>query len=374
MANEFINAAIPPGEFIQDELDERGWTQEDLARVIGKHAPGLNLIITGKRAVTLETAQLLAAAFGTSPDFWLNLETAYQVAKTTGPTTDIQQRAKLFEYAPVKEMEKRGWIRETTHTSDLFAELCKFFRVADLNEPPPLSMAARQSVSESSLTSPQVAWCYRALQLAQSVKAEAFSREKLRAALPELKAFARYPQSAREVPRFLASCGVRVVAIEHLQKTKIDGAALWADSVTPIIALSLRYGRMDYFWHTLEHEIDHVLNDGPVMIDVDLSTQNVSEWAVDTNVEQRANSNAAHALIEREVLDSFIARVRPFYSKERINQFANRLKIHPSIIVGQLQHRGEVGWQANREMLADIREPFLAGVIADGFGIIPKAR
>jgi HTH-type transcriptional regulator/antitoxin HigA len=68
------------------------------------------------------------------------------------------------------------------------------------------------------------------------------------------------------------------------------------------------------------------------------------------------------------MLSSFIVRVRPMYSKNRIVQFANRARIHPGIIVGQLQHRGEIGYAANREMLAKVREIIANSAITDGWG------
>jgi HTH-type transcriptional regulator/antitoxin HigA len=67
-------------------------------------------------------------------------------------------------------------------------------------------------------------------------------------------------------------------------------------------------------------------------------------------------------------MDSFIRRVGPLYSRTRIIQFANRLKIHPGIIVGQLQYRREVGFGTNREMLVKIRESLIETTLTDGWG------
>src|SRR5262249_59975483 len=85
-------------------------------------------------------------------------------------------------------------------------------------------------------------------------------------------------------------------------------------------------------------------------------------------IEQRANAEAANTLIPTSEMDSFIKRVGPLYSKERINQLANRLKIHPGIIVGQLQHRHEIGPAANREMLVKIRHFVTPVAVTDGWG------
>ena len=96
-----------PGEFIRDELEERGWTQADLAKIMDRPLPTVNLLITGKRAITPETALGLSGAFGTSAEFWMNLETAYQLSKVSPEEdTAVRERAKLFESAPIKDMPR----------------------------------------------------------------------------------------------------------------------------------------------------------------------------------------------------------------------------------------------------------------------------
>jgi HTH-type transcriptional regulator/antitoxin HigA len=74
--------AFPPGDFLREELEERGWTQADLAEVMGRPLVLVNEIITSKRSITAETAKGLAAALGTSPEMWMRLEAAWQLWKT----------------------------------------------------------------------------------------------------------------------------------------------------------------------------------------------------------------------------------------------------------------------------------------------------
>ena len=63
--------AFPPGEFLREELEERNWTQADLAEIMGRPLVLVNEIISGKRSITPETAIGLAAAFGTSAELWM---------------------------------------------------------------------------------------------------------------------------------------------------------------------------------------------------------------------------------------------------------------------------------------------------------------
>jgi antitoxin HigA-1 len=66
-----------PGEILKEEfLIPRGMTQVELAGRIGVPLQRVNSIIGGRRAVTAETAILLARVFKTTPEFWMNLQTA----------------------------------------------------------------------------------------------------------------------------------------------------------------------------------------------------------------------------------------------------------------------------------------------------------
>ena len=87
-----------------------------------------------------------------------------------------------------------------------------------------------------------------------------------------------------------------------------------------------------------------------------------------SNEERKANLFATDRLVDPDELESFIARVGPLYSKKRIQLFAKKLQIHPGIIVGQLQHRGEIGFGHSREMLVKIRDFVTQSALTDGWG------
>jgi len=90
---------FPPGEFIRDELEARRWTQGDLAAVLRRPAPAVNEIINGRKRITAETAKELAAAFGTSPDLWLNLESTWGLSRAKDPDPGIARRAERLAEA-----------------------------------------------------------------------------------------------------------------------------------------------------------------------------------------------------------------------------------------------------------------------------------
>lgn len=125
-------AAVPPTDsaeepYIRDELEARGWTQEDLAAILGRPLSAVNQIIKGNKAITPQTARELAAAFGTSAELWLNLENAYRLGLSRQETAEVSKRARLYELAPLKEMIRRGWIPPHEDADDLELAVLAFF-------------------------------------------------------------------------------------------------------------------------------------------------------------------------------------------------------------------------------------------------------
>jgi len=69
-----------PGEILLEEfLKPKGMTQVEFAFKIGVPIQRINTLINGKRACTAETALLLSKALGTSPEFWMNLQTTFDL-------------------------------------------------------------------------------------------------------------------------------------------------------------------------------------------------------------------------------------------------------------------------------------------------------
>ncbi|MGA3172378.1 MAG: addiction module antidote protein, HigA family [Chthoniobacteraceae bacterium] len=358
--------APPPGDFIRAELEKRGWGQADLAKVIGRPLPTINEIILGKRGIMPEMAVALGAAFGNGAMFWMQKESAYRLSlvNQTDPNTEL--RAKLFEWAPVKDMEKRGWIKVTHRVEDLEKELERFFGHS-LEEEPNISAVARQTFRTGHFTSSQMAWLYRAKQLASLLNVRKFDLDVLKSNLPRIRSLATSPQKTAQVPIVLAELGIRYVVVEQFTGSRIDGAALWLDDDlnSPVIVQSIRFDRIDSFWHTLAHEIRHIVNMDHPSLDTDL-VGNFRATPLDA-MEERADAEGAAMLIPPDALKSFIARFAPVFTKEKINQFANMIGIHPGIVVGQIQKLTD-GWKVHREMLVKIRNLVTTTAITDGWG------
>ena len=73
---------IHPGEFLAETLTELGISQAQFARAIGVSPMRISHVVKGTRPVTAELALLFGRALGQSPQYWLNLQTAYDLKKT----------------------------------------------------------------------------------------------------------------------------------------------------------------------------------------------------------------------------------------------------------------------------------------------------
>ena len=347
-------------------MESRGWTQEELATITGSSRQTIYLILSGKSNISPEMAVTLAAAFGNSPKEWLKWDSLYRLSVADRDVSDVETLALCYQIAPIRDMQKRGWISTTDSAPELAQSLKNFFG-SDSLESLTFPLAPRRTAILPTLNVSEQAWCFRARQLARTQTVAVFAEQRLKLAESKLRRLAAYTKEARHIPKVLSEYGIRFVVVEPLPGVRIDGASFWIDG-GPVIAMSLRHDRIDGFWFTLMHELAHIRN-GDAAIDPDLidGTKGIVVRLTDNDAERLADQQAAHSLIPTPEMKSFIQRVGPFYPRTRIIQFANRMKIHPGIIVGQLQHRQEIAYSAQRDQLAKVREIITSTALADGW-------
>ncbi len=370
MSNDARQNPVHPGQLLRAMLEERGWAQQELAAITGYRRQTISSIVAGKSGVSPDMAIALGAAFGNDPEQWLQWGAQYELSLAEVDKDLVERRARVFGAAPIRDMWKRGWLEETQDVGDLEAHLSSFFG-QDLDEGVVFPIAAKRSIRLDGLNPAEVAWCFRARQLAASLHAERFSEGRLASAEKKLRKLAAYPKEVSRVPALLADFGVRFVLVEPLPGAAMDGAAFWLDEGSPVIAVSARFDRIDAFWFTLMHEWFHIRNRDAISADASLYNESGSGITISVasdKSERVANEMATDFLVNTEEMDSFVRRLAPLFPTERIIQFANKVKIHPGIIVGQLQHRGEIGYSAHRNMLVKIRNFVARTALTDGWG------
>lgn len=360
-----------PGEHLRQILVAREMQQNDLAFILGlQSANGINTIVQGKRGISPEMSKALGEALQLPHDHFANLQKAYDLACADAPDPAVSLRAAMLNTYPIREMIKRGWIRDTG-AEELQAQLAQFFGVKNANEIPYLSHAAKKTSYEQKEIPPaQLAWLFRVKQIAGAIAVPPYSQQALENTLAQMRSLLAAPEEARNVPRLLAECGVRFVIVETLPNAKIDGVCFWLGKNSPVIGLSARHDRIDNFWFVLRHEIEHVLKghgkDGGI-IDADLEGDRAGVENTLPEEERVANDAAADFCVPKAKLDSFIARKKPFFYEKDVLAFAKINAVHPGLVVGQIQHKLN-RYDYLKKYQVKVRQCVLPGAMADGWG------
>lgn len=360
---------FPPGEFLKDELDARNWSQIEFAEIIGKDTRLVYEIIKGKRSITPETAIIFSEALGTSPELWMNLESQYQLSKVRNKPSSVSKRAVLHGNFPVRDMVKRGWLTPTDNVDVLESQVLSFFNIKAANETPSFQHAAKKTDYENGANIQQMAWLFRVRKIASEMIVDKYSEEKLKAAVEKLSQLLSAPEECRHVPKILAECGVRYVVVEGLPGSKIDGACFWLDDKSPVIGMTLLRDRIDNFWFVLRHEIEHILKrhrKGSLIIDEDIGVTEGYVGAVKEE-EDEANKAGAEFCVPQSKLNGFINRVAPYFSEAKVLAFAATLKIHPGLVVGQLQRRLDKYYLFKQHQVK-VKQFITSSAVFDGWG------
>jgi HTH-type transcriptional regulator / antitoxin HigA len=138
------------------------------------------------------------------------------------------------------------------------------------------------------------------------------------------------PKRARDM---LAERGIVLIVEPHLTGSHLDGAAMLADGVHPVVGLTLRYDRLDNFWFVLLHELGHVfmhLSDG---LRFDFFDE--ESGGNDDAIEAQADKFALDTLIPTNLWDQCLSRFA--LSEEAVRIDAETIGIDPAIIAGRIR-------------------------------------
>ncbi len=348
----------PPGNLVARELEARGWSQKDLADIMGRPVQAINEIIRGTKQITAATAIELAGAFETTPEIWLNLETKYRLfmAEKSNKNSAITQKSRLYSKVPVAEIIRRKWIPAEKNLTQLEKEVCRFLGINSIDDEPDLILSMRHSRDKQPHDTALTAWMARARNLAVSQSLTAgFRRSEIPALVKDLSLMMRFPEDVTKVKAALQAHGIRFVLVPHLPKTYLDGAAFFLDPKTeaqPVVALTMRYDRIDWFWFTLLHELAHLYKNHCTKNGFVLDGENIADN--NSGFEDEANGAAGEWLIPT----SEYARCREkfFSGTADIKAVALRVGRHPGIVLGRLQRDGIIPYSRHRSLLVRIKQ------------------
>jgi HTH-type transcriptional regulator/antitoxin HigA len=239
---------------------------------------------------------------------------------------------------PIKEMIKRKWISITSKAKlnppEIIAE---FFK--------PIGGLAAQGIMWRRSFHNRVAndingynlkaWSARVMILAEQIEIEDFNKSFITMDflrdIAKLSQFNKGPLLAKEK---LANIGIKLIFQKQLAKTKIDGCCFLDKKGHPVIGMTLRYDRIDYFWFTLLHELahayKHLTNSDDIFID-DLYSETPG-----TVKEKEADDIACEAFIPKSIWKENNAKVS--HDKQEIIELSKKLSISPAIIAGRIRY------------------------------------
>jgi len=313
---------VHPGQILKRELEARGWTQKQLAEIMDRPTQAINEIIQGNKQITPETALDLEKALDSSAEFWLNLEKNYRLhlARKKKNEQNIERRRKLYELIPVDEVKKRQWIPPSDSLDELEKNVCRFLGISSLTEARSPQVNFRKTQARSCQTGAQTAWLKRVEYLAKQQTVGDFNRETLIEQIGEITALAEFAEEVAQLEPLLSSLGVHFVIVPHLSKTYLDGAAFYLDK-HPVVAVTLRYDRIDSFWFTVMHELAHIAtgHQGIYLDDLSLNNSNFHNLSSE---EKEADTLACNWLIDPVAFERFTIDNRPNFSRKEIESFA----------------------------------------------------
>lgn len=343
---------LHPGYYVKDAMEELEMSQHEFAARLGVTDKFLSTVLNGQAKITVDFAAKLSQMFGTSIALWINLQTNYE--------TKLNEQARHQELIEEREILKmvdpgfliaKGVFTKTESIDERILKLRRALPIANLcnlRNPDMFSHYRLTNLSETldneSLVVNRNVWLSLALFEAKKIDAPVFDEERLRQLIPKLRNMTKsgFEEIEPELHKLLSACGVKLVIMPYLKHSRINGLVRWMpESGNYVVALNGKGKYMDIFWFTLFHELGHVFQKDKRRMIID---------EAETKHEEGADSFASQTLIPASDYALFIHGFRK--SKAEVLDFAEKVGIHPGIVVGRLHHDLIIG----HPQMNDLRE------------------
>lgn len=333
-----------PGEIIADLLEERGWSQADLANRTDFTKKHIFQLLRGEAPITQETAAKLEKVLGSTARFWIGLDTQYR--QQLASRAELQALAKHKNWLrelPLKDMLRFGWLPKAANDVLQVKECLKYFAVSSVDawrEVYAKPVAAYRAPAKLTRNGPAVAaWLRQGERVAEGLRCAEFDRAAFLSALQSARGLTRVRAPEQFLPQLSELCaaaGVAVVVAPAPKGCTVSGATKWLSPSRALIMLSVRGKSDDKLWFTFFHEAGHLLKHGKSLTFLDI----LGEDGLQPKEEEEADAFARDFLIPPSDWHQFVEAGR--FSATRVHAFADETGIAPGIIVGRLQYERHI--------------------------------
>ena len=238
---------------IEFRMQQAGLSPRDLVPFIGSRAK-VSEVLAGKRPLTLPMVRALHEHLGIPASVLLQ----EPGARISAPLQGLD-----WSRFPLKAMARLGWIpdvRDGVMNPRLVME--DLIRRAGGAEFAEAALARKNDHLRVNAKMDQYAlraWCWKVLADADETRVTPYRPGTVTTRfLRQVAQLSWSENGPRQAKEFLGRHGIVLLAVPHLPRTYLDGAALRRKDGTPVIGLTLRFDRIDSFWFCLLHELAHV--------------------------------------------------------------------------------------------------------------------
>ncbi|MFZ3109959.1 MAG: helix-turn-helix domain-containing protein [Rectinemataceae bacterium] len=334
----------PPGDTILDALEEKGWTQAELAERTGYTRKHINQLTQGKAPINEETALKLERVLGSSAGFWLNREAQYrELLARRSELEDLKSSVPWLSELPLADMVMFGWIQKHGNRALQVAECLRYFGVANVKawreKYQALVLAYRASEKVVKEHGAVVAWLRWGERQSETLVCQPYDKSILGNNFDAMRQLTLEADSQVFLPvltRLCAASGVALAVAPAPKGCPVSGLTRWLQPDKALVMFSLRYKTNDQFWFTFFHELAHLLLHGKRMLFLEGLPDGLPNQA-----EIEANQWAGTFLIPKA---SEMKLAMLGQDEAAIRRFAQELGIAPGIVVGRLQKEGLLPW------------------------------
>ena len=343
-----------PGDTILDILRQRHLSEGEFAGMMGLSTEDTDHLLRGRSSVTMMVARKLVEVVGASVEFWMHRDFLYRqdIERVFG--TETEWLAEL----PLGDMIKFGWLRPVPHPTEELAACLDFFDVSSVlawhqkYQTLQTMTAFRTSRSFDNRPASVAAWLRQGELEADSIECDRWNPEGFLECLDSVRPLTHQKDPKRFIRELQKKCaenGVAVVIVRSPAGCRASGATRFVGPSKAILQLSFRYLTDDHFWFTFFHEAGHLVLHGNQRLFASVLREarpwileGLSASGASDVEEEEANQFAAATLIPADLEPQLMALGA---NRRDILRFAHRSGVSPGVVVGQLQHRGQITFE-----------------------------